>query len=78
MSSNAILDTTGPRQGKRIKRCTRVWELTSRVAYLVFMAGALAVLGETLQSLVDKGHVLLIDVQSQETQTARRAATDAV
>lgn len=46
--------------------------------YLVFMAGALAVLCETLQSLVNKGHVLLIDVESQQTETSCGAATDTV
>lgn len=33
--------------------------------YLVFVAGALAILCETFQSLVDEGYVLLVDVQSQ-------------
>lgn len=46
--------------------------------YLVFMAGTLAVLCETLQSLVDEGHVLLVNVQSQETETPCGAATDTV
>lgn len=46
--------------------------------YLVFMAGALAVLCEALQSLVDEGHVLLIDVEPQQAQTPCGAATDTV
>lgn len=46
--------------------------------HLVFVAGTLAVLGQTLQSLVDEGHVLLVDVEPQQTQTPRGAAADAV
>lgn len=45
---------------------------------LVFVAGALAVLCETLQSLVDEGDVLLVDVQSQQTETPCGAAADTV
>lgn len=46
--------------------------------YLVFMAGALTVLCQTLQSLVNEGNVLLIDVQSQQAEAPCGAATDAV
>lgn len=48
------------------------------LTHLVFMAGPLAVLCEALQSLVDKGHVLLVDVKSQQPQTSCGAATDTV
>lgn len=46
--------------------------------YLVFMAGALAVLCETLQSLVDESNILLVDVQAQQTETTCGAAADTV
>lgn len=46
--------------------------------YLVLMAGALAVLCQTLQSLVNEGHVLLVDVQPKQTETPCGAATDTV
>lgn len=46
--------------------------------YLVFMAGALTVLSQTLQGLVDECHVLLIDVEAQEAEAPRGAATDTV
>lgn len=46
--------------------------------YLVFMAGALTVLCETLQSLIDEGHVLLVDVESQQAEAPCSAATDTV
>ena len=46
--------------------------------YLVFMAGALAVLCEALQSLVDERDVLLVDVQSQQAETPCGAAADTV
>lgn len=42
------------------------------------MAGALAVLRQTLQSLVYEGHVLLVDVQPEQAETAGGAAADAV
>ena len=42
------------------------------------MARSLAVLGEALQRLVDEGDILLIDVEAEEPQTPRGAATDAV
>ena len=42
------------------------------------MAGALAVLGQTLQRLVDEQHVVFVDIEAQQTQAARSAATDAV
>jgi len=42
------------------------------------MAGALAVLGECGEGLVDEFHVGLVDVQSQQPQLARRAAADTV
>lgn len=46
--------------------------------HLVFMAGALAVLCEALQGLVDEGDVLLVDVQAQQAEASCGAATDAV
>lgn len=46
--------------------------------YLVFMAWALAVLRQALQSLVDQSHVLLVDVEPQQAQATCRAAADAV
>lgn len=33
--------------------------------YLVFMAGALTVLSQALQGLVNESHILLIDVKAQ-------------
>lgn len=42
------------------------------------MAGALAVLSQTLQSLVNEGHVFLIDVQPQQAETPCGAATDTI
>lgn len=42
------------------------------------MAGALTVLSQTLQGLVNEGHVLLIDVEAQEAEAPRGAATDTV
>lgn len=42
------------------------------------MAGTLAVLSQTLQSLVNQGHVLLIDVEPQQAKTPCGAATDTV
>lgn len=39
------------------------------------MAGPLAVLGQGLQGLGDEGHVVLIDVEAQQPQPARGAAT---
>ena len=42
------------------------------------MAGALTVLSQTLQGLVNEGHVLLIDVEAQEAKAPCGAATDTV
>lgn len=42
------------------------------------MAGALTVLSQTLQGLVDECHVLLVDVEAQEAEAPRGAATDTV
>lgn len=39
------------------------------------MAGPLAVLSQGLQGLGDEGHVVLIDVEAQQPQPARGAAT---
>lgn len=39
------------------------------------MAGPLAVLGQGLQGLGDEGHVVLIDVEAQQPQPTRGAAT---
>lgn len=48
------------------------------IHHLVLMTGTLAVLSQTLHSLVDESDILLIDVQSQQAQSPRSAATDAV
>lgn len=42
------------------------------------MTGTLAVLSQALHSLVDESYVLLIDVESQQPQSACGAATDTV
>lgn len=42
------------------------------------MAGALTVLSQTLQGLVNEGHILLIDVKAQQAEAASGAATDTV
>ena len=42
------------------------------------MAGPLAVLRQALHSLVDEGHVLVVDVEPQQAQPPGGAATDAV
>ncbi len=39
------------------------------------MARSLAVLGEWFQSLVDKGHIILINIEPQQAQTSSRAST---
>lgn len=46
--------------------------------HLVLVTGTLAVLSQALHGLVDESYVLLIDVESQQPQSARGAATDAV
>lgn len=46
--------------------------------HLVLMTGTLAVLSQALHSLVDEPYVLLVDVESQQPQSARGAATDTV
>lgn len=46
--------------------------------HLVLVARALAVLGEALHGLVDESHVLLVDVEPQQTQASCGAAADAV
>lgn len=48
----------------------RSWAL----AHLVLMAGALAVLRESLQGLGDEAHVVLIDVEPQQPQAPGGAA----
>lgn len=47
---------------------------TAPTAHLVLVAGALAILGEGLQGLDDEAHVVLVDVEPQQPQTARGAA----
>lgn len=42
---------------------------------LVLVAGPLAVLGQGLQGLGDESHVVLVDVEPQQPQPARGAAT---
>lgn len=42
------------------------------------MAGALTVLSQTLQGLVNEGHILLIDVKAQQAEAPCGAATDTV
>lgn len=46
--------------------------------HLVLMTGTLAVLSQALHSLVDESYVLLIDIESQQAQSACGAATDTV
>lgn len=48
------------------------------VHYLVLVTGALAVLSQALHGLIDESYVLLIDVESQQPQSAGGAAADAV
>lgn len=47
-------------------------------SYLVLVARPLAVFGQALQGLVDKGYVLLVDVQSEKTKASSCAPTDTV
>lgn len=42
------------------------------------MAGTLTVLRECLESLVDEGDVVLVDVESKESQSARGWATNTI
>lgn len=42
------------------------------------MARTLAVLGQTLQSLVDEGYVLFVYIESEKTKTASCASADTV
>lgn len=42
------------------------------------MAGALTVLSQAFKGLVNEGHVLLVDVEAQEAEAPRGAATDTV
>lgn len=46
--------------------------------YLVLMAGPLTIFSQAFQCLVDEGHVLFIDVESQKAQPTSGAATDTV
>lgn len=46
-----------------------------RLSDLVLVAGALAVLCERLQGLRDEDHVALVDVEAQQAQASRGAAT---
>jgi len=46
-----------------------------RAAHLVLLAGTLAVLCERLQALGDEVHVGLVDVETQQAQAPRGAAT---
>lgn len=48
------------------------------VNHLVFMTWTLAVLSQTLNRLVYESHILLVDVETQQAQSACGAATDAV
>lgn len=78
MSGNAILK--GNKEKKMYQKVPDYSpsSLSGLFVYLVFMAGALTVLCETLQSLIDEGHVLLVDVQPQQAETPCSAATDTV
>lgn len=58
--------------------CYIIYTCVCSDAHLVLMAGALAVLGETLHGLVDESHVLLINIEPQQTQASCGTATDAV
>lgn len=46
--------------------------------YLIFMAWALAIFRQALQSLVDQHYILLVDVETQQAQATRGTSTDAV
>lgn len=46
--------------------------------HLVIMTGALAVFCECLQSLVDEGDVVLVDVETQQAQASGCGAADTV
>ena len=46
--------------------------------YLILMARSLTVFGQTFQGLVDEGHVLFVDIESQKTKTPGGASTNTV
>lgn len=52
--------------------------VTNCFHYLIFMAWALAILGQAFQSLVDQHYILFIDVEAQEAQATRCTSTNAV
>lgn len=52
--------------------------LVGGYAVLVVVAGTLAVLGQGLEGLVDQSDVVLVDVETEKTEAARRRAADAV
>lgn len=55
-------------------------DLAARVpsTHLVIVTGALAVLCESLQSLVDEGDVVLVDVETQQAQASGCGAANTV
>lgn len=46
--------------------------------YLILVARPLAVLAERLERLLDEADVVLVDVEAEKPEAARRAAADAV
>ena len=50
----------------------------SGLFYLILVARALAVLGQTDQRLVDEGDVVLVDVETQQTKPSRRTAANTI
>lgn len=58
----------------RIENCTFMGVKTVQCPpHLVFMARALAVLGQALHSLINESDVLLIYIETQQAQTSRGA-----
>lgn len=82
MRGNAVLQDINKNTYKETKKKFHIliffFSSISVFWYLVFMAGALTVLSQTLQGLVNEGHVLLVDVEAQEAEAPRGAATDTV
>lgn len=46
--------------------------------YLILMARSLTVFGQTFQGLVDEGHILFVNIESQKTKTPGGASTNTV
>lgn len=54
-----------------------IWPVTFK-AYLVLVAGTLAVLGDGFQRLLHQVHVALINVKSQQPEASGGASADAI